>query len=107
MTKVVKKRLDPKVARLIAAAVERISDSHHREIHVSIQRARRKAHSMRLSDRQRHLLNYIRGREFVTDIESLGMNWNILGPLRNRGLIERAQQDGEWGIKAVRSAYGL
>ncbi len=98
-------RVDKKIASLIEKAVEEIADAGHREIYVSVARAKRKLHSMKMTDRQVWLYHYIQRRGFVTKEEALGMNWNILGGLRNRGYVESAEKDGREGLRATRPSY--
>ena len=97
--------VDKKIAKLIEQAVAEIAEHGHREIYVSVQRAKRKMYSMKMTDRQIWLYRYIQKRGFISKEEALGMNWNVLGGLRNRGFVENAEQGGREGLRATRPSY--
>ncbi len=105
MTQRQRRHVDKHVAAFIEEAIAKIAESGHRPIYVSPERARRKLFSMKPTQRQLWLLRYIQKRGFVSDQEALGMNWSILGGLRNRHYIEDATWRGQKGIRATTPGY--
>lgn len=102
----IRHRVDKQAVEEIQRAIERIAQAGHRELYVSVDRAKRKIRTLKPTRNQLHLFHYLEKRGFISDEECYGINFSILGGLRNRHYVRDVVRGGKRGIIAQRPLFG-
>lgn len=85
----------------IDKAIEGIEEKELEGVFVSVKRAKAKLSKLSPTPRQQRLLRYVWMRELTFE-ESIGTNWNQLGPLMTRGYLRfEEKKDSEGKVRTI------